>query len=515
MLWSCHPVVIGLALVALWIFLSALDDLFVALVFLFGRAKRFAWPEDALLAHAPQRRIAIFVPLWHEHEVIEPMLRHNLAAILYGNYDVFVGVYPNDPLTREAVERVMSDDARVHLAVCPHDGPTSKGDCLNWIYESMAEYEGRHGVDFEILMTHDAEDLIHPESLRLINWFSREYQMVQVPVLPLATGLREWTHGVYCDEFAEFQFKDLPVRQRLGGFLPSSGVGTGFERTALESLRQQHHGRIFDPDCLTEDYENGFRMYAAGFQQILIPIRMRASGPVATREYFPRRVRAAVRQRSRWVAGAALQSWERHGWRVPVKQCYWFWRDRKGLAGNLLSPLANLLFFCWMSTLAGGRMLGNPFGHFPVWLRDLCVISMTVSGLHAGIRIHLSARVYGYLFAAAAPLRMFWGNLINCAATLQAYQQFVTARLERNALRWRKTEHVYPGVVTRLHARPRLGEILVGQQFVSVSDLEEALLRKAKGQRVGEYLLATGKITSHDLDRALESQAAYAPAAGD
>ena len=66
---------------------------------------------------------------------------------------------------------------------------------------------------FDIVMTHDAEDLIHPESLRLINYFARTYDMVQMPVLALPTPAREWSHGLYCDDFAEFQSKDIPVRQ--------------------------------------------------------------------------------------------------------------------------------------------------------------------------------------------------------------------------------------------------------------------------------------------------------------
>jgi bacteriophage N4 adsorption protein B len=518
--WLDHWWLLCLAVAALGIFLCCLDDLYISLVFLL-RKRQFSWPADADLAQAPQRRIAILVPCWHEHEVIGQMLRHNLAALLYGNYDIFVGVYPNDPQTAEAVQSVICDDARAHLAVCPHDGPTSKGDCLNWTYKAMVEYEHRRSVDFEILVTHDAEDLIHPESLRLINWYSRKYQMVQVPVLPLATGLREWTHGVYCDEFAEFQFKDIPVRQILGGFLPSNGVGTGFVRTALESLRRAHHGRIFDPDCLTEDYETGFRMFAAGFQQIFIPVRLHANGPVATREYFPRRRRAAVRQRSRWVAGIALQGWQRHGWHVPAAQCYWFWRDRKGLAANLIAPFANALFLCGLvrALLGEGPMLWGAWEHFPPWIHYLSFVSLAISALQTAIRVHLCARVYGRRFAAAAPLRMFWGNLINFAATIEAIQQFVKARLERQALVWRKTEHVYPrvatGIAIRLSHRPRLGEILIGYQFLSAGELEDALHRKGKGQRIGEYLVQVGKITTSDLNRALESQAAYAPAAGD
>jgi len=190
-----HWAVVCLAPIALWILFSALDDLFIDIVFLFRRTP-FMWPRDAELTQAGQRRIAILVPLWHEHLVIGEMLQHNLAAILYGNYDFFVGVYPNDALTSQAVERAARSDARVHLGLCPHDGPTSKGDCLNSTYNAMAEYEQRHGIEFEIVVIHDAEDLVHPQALQLINWFSREYQMVQVPVLPLATSLDEWTHGV-------------------------------------------------------------------------------------------------------------------------------------------------------------------------------------------------------------------------------------------------------------------------------------------------------------------------------
>ena len=192
--------------VAVWILLSGLDDLLIDFVF-FCRGREFLWPSEGDLTYAAQRRIAVLVPLWQEHAVIGPMLRHNLSVVRYGNYDVFVGVYPNDPLSIAAVNQMARHDARVHVTICPHDGPTCKGDCLNWAYRGMIAYEARRGIDFEIIITHDAEDLIHPESLRLTNWFSRDHAMVQIPVLPLPTKLRDWTHGLYCDEFAEFQFK--------------------------------------------------------------------------------------------------------------------------------------------------------------------------------------------------------------------------------------------------------------------------------------------------------------------
>src|ERR1044071_2339868 len=182
--WFDHWVAVCQVPLALWILLSGLDDLFITVVFLVRRP-RFTWPEEAALQQAPERRIAIFVPLWHEHRVIGRMLEHNLSVIRYANYDFFVGVYPNDELTVRTVSEVEAHSTRVHLAMVPHDGPTSKGDCLNAIFRRLEAFERENGVRFDVIMTHDAEDLAHPESLRLINWFSGEYDMVQVPVLPL------------------------------------------------------------------------------------------------------------------------------------------------------------------------------------------------------------------------------------------------------------------------------------------------------------------------------------------
>jgi adsorption protein B len=192
----------------------------------------------------------------------------------------------------------------LHLAVCAHDGPTSKADNLNWIYQRMLLMEEQEGVRFDIIMTHDAEDIIHPDSLRWVNYFAEDYDMVQVPVLALPTPMREWTHGVYCDEFAEFQMKDLRARQVLGGFIPSCGVGAGFKREALERLAAAHSNRIFEPVCLTEDYENGFRMHRLGCAQFFIPVYRAGRAFVATREYFPRKfkARSARRRGGSWAS---------------------------------------------------------------------------------------------------------------------------------------------------------------------------------------------------------------------
>ncbi len=488
-----------LILLAVWILISGFDDLFVGLCWLTLRA-RVHWPTHAERDAAPERRIAIFVPLWSEHGVTGQMLERTVSTLNYHNYDIFVGVYPNDKLTVRAVNEVARHHPKVHVARLPHNGPTSKGDCLNWVFRRMQEHERRTGKRYEVIVTHDAEDVVHTESLRLINWYAADYAMVQIPVLALATPGHELTHGQYCDEFAEYQLKDIPVRQALGGFLPSNGVGCGFDRNALERLAEKRDGRIFDPTCLTEDYENGFQFHSLGYRQYFVPVRFENGGPVATREYFPRNWTAAARQRSRWMAGIALQGWERHGWRTSWKQRYWFWRDRKGVVGNLLSPVTNLIFF---AILFGWR----PLSSAPAWTAPLYDATIFVAASHIGMRAWTGARIYGWKFTLLLPVRMLGGNLLNFHATARALAQFFGARLRGATVGWQKTDHSYPTHSVSLEGRPRLGEVLVRMRCVETREIDDALRTVPAGSRLGEHLMQLRMLTEDDLYQALSTQA--------
>ena len=229
-----HWVAALLLPLAIWVLINGLDDLFIDIAAACSYWNRQS-PTDDELDTVPERQMAVFVALWKEHRVIQKMIENNVTRLRYGRVEFFIGVYPNDTPTVAAVKEAIGDYPNVHYAVTPHDGPTSKADNLNWIYQRMLLFEEEHGVRFEMVLTHDAEDLMDPDALRWINYYAQWNDMVQIPVLALPTPIREISHGVYCDEFAEFQFKDMPARQMLGGFIPSNGVGTGFSRRALES----------------------------------------------------------------------------------------------------------------------------------------------------------------------------------------------------------------------------------------------------------------------------------------
>jgi adsorption protein B len=438
-----------LGALACLLLVSGIDDLLPLLICLLHRMPGQPLPDDNDEMCVTERRIAIFVPCWQESQVIGEMIRQNVARIEYRNYDMFIGVYPNDQPTCDAAFDAAAGFPNVHVCVSQRPGPTSKADCLNSIYCGMQVFERVSHITFDTIVLHDAEDVIHAEALNILNLHRRNYAMVQIPVLPLPTGPGELTHGIYCDEFAEFQLIDMQARQYSGSFVPSNGVGTGFARNVLELLAMQRDGLIFDPSSLTEDYDIGLQIHYAGFAQIFFPVRIHKRRLLATREFFPRTWRSAIRQRTRWITGIALQSWERHGWRGSWGTRYWFWRDRKGLITNPLSLLTNLLFLVGVTDWMIAQITQRPWS-FSVTgapVLELCCATTALQLLHMSVRAVCVGRLFGLGMGATVPLRCLHANFVNCAASLSALRNYVRSKSGGQSLRWDKTEHAYPAVV--------------------------------------------------------------------
>jgi len=498
---SLWPWLLGTLAVALLI--SGIDDFIPVLICLAHRI-RYGKAGEREAGPSAERRIAIFVPCWKESDVIGNMVRHNLAAIRYRNFDFFLGVYPNDEATLAATTQLAEVFHNVHVAECAKPGPTSKADCLNWVYRRMLRFENDHGAYFDTIVLHDAEDMIHPEALGLIDRERTTYAMVQVPVLPLATKPQEVTHGVYCDEFAEFQTIDMHARQFSGSFVPSNGVGTGFAREILDRLAADR-GDVFDAESLTEDYEIGVYIHAAGYRQLFAPLRRKSGEFIATREYFPRTARSAIRQRTRWITGIALQCWERRGWQGNWRTRYWFWRDRKGLIANPISLLTNVLFLAGITSWCVAMAQHQPW---PLAVQDptlvfLCWLTLTMQCLRTGLRMICVARIFGMSFALAVPLRAFHGNLINCSATLRALCRYAYTRWHGHAHVWLKTDHAYPAHDALAQHRGELTDVLVSCGFVSQQQLSLALAGLPSGENLAEYLRASGIVSDDNVCKAL------------
>lgn len=440
-----------LAPLAVWVFASGLDDLVIDLSWfwlLLRRGRGKSAPGNSQRSAEP--RIAVLAPCWQESAVLERMLERNLENIQYRNYDIWIGLYPNDQPSMLSVTRARLRSEKVHWVVGSRPGPTTKADNVNQLIRGILAWEKRMGVRHDVFLFHDAEDVIHPWELREAARRLERCHMVQLPVLPLARPARDITHGVYADEFAEFHSKDLRVRSAFGGFIPSAGVATALRREVIEKLRILRGDEAFNPRSLTEDYFLGLEVQRMGFRQAFSYAPAPESRElIASRSYFPDTFKTAVRQRTRWITGNNLQAWERFGWRAGPGQLYWFWRDRKGLLNQLPNLLAAGLFVFgllgWQWSLIAGTpwAMGAAIAQRP-WLTALLAANAGLVLWRLAVRIGFGWRFYGWRHAALAPVRMPWANVINFCASWMALRGFLRANLGKKPLLWAKTVHSFP-----------------------------------------------------------------------
>jgi adsorption protein B len=524
-----------LIFVATVFFISGLDDFFIDVFYIVrGLYRRlFVMPryqpltEEHLMLPREQA-IAVVVPAWDESAIITKMLENSLHTFNYSRYHIFVGTYPNDPATSREVENVRELYDNVHCISCPHDGPTNKADCLNWIYQGIREYEKNNGEWFEILVLHDAEDVVHPLSLKLFNYLIPRKDMVQLPVFVLESKWHQFTAGHYIDEFAEYHLKDLLVRERLAGVVPGAGVGCAYSRRALDLVAEEHENQIFSTESLTEDYDLSFRLHKLKLKLIFVkkaiyravtrksywtgkPRVKEVKEYIATREYFPSTFMASVRQKSRWITGIAFQGWANIGWKGGWWTKYMLFRDRKVIVTNQVNALAYIVVITVLALWIADRYFADAYRYPPLveagtWLWYLILVDTFFLLWRLSQRVANVLRVYGWQHAALALPRVVWANSINFVAALRASYLFARY-LVSGKLVWEKTKHSFPTEAELAAFHSKLGELLLARRHINVHQLDEALRRQQRDPRpLGAILVEMGVVGEDELIQALGVQ---------
>ena len=425
--------------------IGGIDDLAVDLLWLARRVWRHLTvyrrhaPATMESLPPPDRpgRLAIIIAAWQEGEVIGRMLAAAVARLDHPDYRIYVGTYPNDPATNAAVTAL--GDPRIRLVPGTRPGPTTKAECLNRVWRALIADVEAEGVAVKAVVLHDAEDVVHPLELRLFDRLIERFDLVQLPVLPLVSSGNWWARAIsatYVDEFAEAHVRQLPVREALGAGVPSAGVGCAIGRAAIGRIAAAQGGEPFDEQSLTEDYEIGLKLKAAGGRGAFVTIPA-APGrpPVAVRAHFPDRFEAAVRQRARWMTGIALAGWDRLRWDGGLAERWMRLRDRRSvlaaiiLAAAYAGSLLDLLCFglavrpAW--PWAMGRLLDLTSALF-LW--------------RLAMRVMALSRDHGWRMGLAAVPRVLLANAIAIAAARRAIAAYVPGR----APRWDKTSHHFP-----------------------------------------------------------------------
>ncbi|QYJ23022.1 glycosyl transferase family protein [Achromobacter sp. ES-001] len=525
------------AVVGVIILLSSLDDLFIDAWFWLRELRRSltvkrrytALSAEALRAK-PEQPLAIMVPAWLEYDVISSMLETMVSTLEYKDYMIFAGTYQNDQRTIDEVERMRRRYRKLIRVEVPHDGPTCKADCLNWIVQAIFAQNAKQPVPFAGVILHDSEDVLHPLELKYYNYLLPRIDFIQLPVTSLERHWHELVAGTYMDEFAEWHTKDLVVRESLSKMVPSAGVGTCFSRRALEELAAETNNQPFNTDTLTEDYDIGARLAQRGMKQIfgkfeveyvtrrrswfglgperVSTIRM----PLGVREYFPNTFRTAYRQKARWTLGIGLQGWQQVGWTGSLANRYLLFRDRKGLVTSFIAILAYVLlanFFVFF--------LADKFGWWKVyypsyfrpggWLVILMWLNAVALLLRVVQRAYFVGRMYGWEHAVLSIPRMIVGNFINAMAAARAWRLFIAHLITGKRLAWDKTMHDFPSTDQLSQQRQRLGELLLSWQAIDQDTLARALEIQAREKKpLGQILTEQGWLDEGTLSEAIDFQ---------
>jgi adsorption protein B len=430
-----------------------INDLVVDLIFfarhLWRRATVYKRFKRAYASHYVFNKnpgfMAILVPAWDESAVIASMLKATLRCIDYDDYRIFVGHYRNDPATAAAIASV--SDVRVQAVQVGRDGPTTKADCLNHLYDALIAHEAATGRSAKAVVLHDAEDVVHRYELRIFDGLIGRAALIQLPVLPLVDRNSRWIAGHYCDEFAEAHIKELVVREAVGAAIPLAGVGCAIARDALARLAAMQEGRPFAGRSMTEDYELGLRLGAMGLKTMFVRIPALPSerGAVASRGHFPATLGAAVRQKARWLGGIALAGWDRLGWTGGIGERWMRMRDRRGPLAAVLLLAAYTAALLW-SQIWLAEALGAPIH---VELDPTLVTLLTVNAWFLAWRILMRAcftgSAYGFAEGLRSIPRLVVGNVIAMLAAARA----VSLHVGGGATHWDKTRHIFPAELPR------------------------------------------------------------------
>ncbi|STY28331.1 bacteriophage N4 adsorption protein B [Legionella wadsworthii] len=521
--------------------LSGLDDLlldfayWIRFAYRKHKTRRYKKLDYQDLAAIPEKKAALLIPCWMESLIIGDMLNYNLEDIDYGNYDVFVGAYPNDVATIQEVEKIQKKYNNLFLVVSPHPGPTSKADNLNSVYHFMLEREKKFHIKYEIFVLHDVEDVIHPLSLKLYNYLIPKKDMVQVPIFPLPLSSKYMTHWTYADEFAEIHTKELIIREAFFGFVPSAGVGTALGARAVKLLADKYEGRPFNDKSLVEDYDMAYRLSLLGANEIFLVqhvdrvkkvnswLGFGKPRPKIVREYvatyglFPKQYSAAIKQKGRWSYGIALQQWKESGWQGSMWMKVLLMHDRKALISNFINGFGYIVLLYWIFiyfynlyvdpdvTTLGYFLNAQPW----VWtLIIICTLFMIERLMQRAIA---SYRVYGLIPAILSIPRTIYSNVINLNSIIRAYRVFFKSRkperTNKKNVKWEKTTNRFPESNQLINYRRKLGDILLQERMIDPKDLEKALIEQdLTGESLGVILERNKHVSARQVIEALARQ---------
>jgi adsorption protein B len=205
-------------------------------------------------------------------------------------------------------------------------------------------------------------------------------------------------------------------------------------------LAQINGGKPFDAHSLTEDYELGIRMGAAGGRAIMARILDSQGKLVGTRACFPDTLQTSVRQKTRWLTGIALAGWDRIGWGGNIVQKWMLFQDRKSIFGTIVVIAG---YICLLLTAFLAAAQAQELYQPPALRADAIILLWLNSAFllwRLGVRAWCVAALYGPKEALLSVPRSIVSNVIAIMAMRRACTNYLRHCLGA-PLTWDKTAH--------------------------------------------------------------------------
>ena len=168
--------------------------------------------------------------------------------------------------------------------------------------------------------------------------------------------------------------------------------------------------------------------------------RGRAAAVIATREYFPATLDAAVAQKARWMTGIALAGWDRLGWSGGLAERWMRLRDRQSLLAALVLAAAYLALALWGALLLAAWLTGVALPPFGPVLNGLLAVNSVLLLWRLAMRFGFVASAHGWREGVRSLPRTVTGNIDrDDGRAARAWPATCAGRTQ-----WDKTAHAFP-----------------------------------------------------------------------
>jgi len=226
-----------------------------------------------------QKRISIFIPVYRESDLLEPLLR-SLLDDPYGEKEIFIVIDEPTPRSLEIADKFSKND-NIHFTF--NGDRKGKANVLNQIVDSSKG---------EIFLFLDADTIIDGGGESFLKIISEEMENADIIEVKKDVIRDSFIARVVSYDYLSFNLTNLYFSRKIGRCLGINGAAFAIKRETFKALGGFRRVVCEDLDIATRSFANNMRF------KFLDNVTVCTRAPSSWREWF--------NQRKRWGIGAAF-----------------------------------------------------------------------------------------------------------------------------------------------------------------------------------------------------------------